>query len=70
MRYSSWHGSEDFPGPVPVDDFDAWENDMGWNTPPWNGWDVFVRRMLMAGGAAAVWAAFIILAIIAIKGDL
>lgn len=68
----SWHDPEDHYSPPAVDHFDQWEQE-GWGKEGWaywTGWDTLLRRLLMAGGVALVWAFFAMLVTIAIKGDL
>lgn len=68
-----WHGSEDYPyhpptSAVPDDSaFKALEATFG---PPWNAWDTFLRRALMAGGVVLVWALLVLLVVAVIKGDI
>jgi hypothetical protein len=38
----------------------------GPNTPPWNGFDTFLRRALMIGGNIVVWAAIVMSVLLAL----
>ena len=71
MHYDDhWHGSEDYPGPAHIahDDFQDWADEMGWGGQQWNGWDTFLRRMLMIGGVVFVWMAVAFIIVVMVKG--
>lgn len=60
MRHG-WHGSEDYPPPISAVPGET-DNDLESlfpARPPWNGFDTFLRRALMGGGALLVWALLI-----------
>lgn len=66
-----WHGSEDYPGPVLYDDFEWWEEELAMmGRHEWTWFDTFLRRMVMLGAVMVVWAVFILLTIIGVRGRL